>query len=107
MSTVRSDITDDGNSSVNSSINNGGEVIDQKEKRIVLKTRYHYRDDTVRYFKMNRNKQFEKLMKCYCALQSLDFDNTVFFSYGRRLSPEQTPNELDMKNGDEIEALID
>lgn len=42
MSTTRSDITDDGNCS-RSSINNGGGVTDQEEKKSVLKTRYHYR----------------------------------------------------------------
>ncbi|XP_023643707.1 small ubiquitin-related modifier 1-like [Capsella rubella] len=101
MSTTRSDITDDANSSVN----NGGGLSNQEEKRIVLKTRFEYRDASVIYFNMKRNMRFKKIMKCYYELHNLDFDNIVFFSYGRRLSPEQTPHEFDMENGDEIEAI--
>ncbi|XP_010439499.1 PREDICTED: small ubiquitin-related modifier 1-like isoform X2 [Camelina sativa] len=96
MSPPRSDRTDDGNCSNN----NEGGVPDHEENKIVLK------DDSVRHFKMKRTMRFKKLMKSYCELQNLDLYNTVFFCYARRLNPEQTPDELDMEDGDEIEALI-
>ncbi|XP_010482132.1 PREDICTED: small ubiquitin-related modifier 1-like isoform X2 [Camelina sativa] len=84
----------------NCSNNNEGGVPDHEENKIVLQ------DDSVRHFKMKRTMRFKKLMKSYCELQNLDFYNIVFFCYARRLNPEQTPDELDMEDGDEIEAFI-
>ncbi|XP_022847751.1 small ubiquitin-related modifier 1-like [Olea europaea var. sylvestris] len=58
------------------------------------------------YFKMKRGSQLRKLMTAYCERQSLQFDATVFLFDGRLLRPEQTPDELKMEDGDEIDAML-
>ncbi|WVY93584.1 hypothetical protein V8G54_032672 [Vigna mungo] len=38
--------------------------------------------------------------------QSVDFDYFTFLFDGRRLRAEQTPDELEMEDGDEIDAML-
>ncbi|KAL8530036.1 hypothetical protein ACS0TY_007204 [Phlomoides rotata] len=46
------------------------------------------------------------LMNVYCDRQSVDFSEIAFLFDGRRLWAEQTPNELEMEDGDEIDAML-
>lgn len=54
----------------------------------------NFQDDTVKYIKMKRTSQLNRLMKLYCELQNLDFSKIVFLNNGRLLRPEHTPNEV-------------
>ncbi|CAI9784126.1 unnamed protein product [Fraxinus pennsylvanica] len=58
------------------------------------------------YYKIKRGVQLRKLMNAYCVRQSLQLDTTVFLFDGRLLRPEQTPNELKLEDGDEIDAML-
>lgn len=45
-------------------------------------------------------------MTAYCDRQSVDLSAIAFLFDGRRLRAEQTPDELDMEDGDEIDAML-
>ncbi|KAG5232214.1 hypothetical protein OIU76_004946 [Salix suchowensis] len=58
------------------------------------------------FFRIKRSTQLRKLMTAYCARQSVEFNSIAFLFDGRRLRGEQTPDELDMEDGDEIDAML-
>ncbi|GJN35069.1 hypothetical protein PR202_gb23802 [Eleusine coracana subsp. coracana] len=45
-------------------------------------------------------------MNAYCDRQSVDMKAMVFLFDGRRLNSEQTPDQLEMEDGDEIDAML-
>ncbi|KAJ4814795.1 Small ubiquitin-related modifier [Rhynchospora pubera] len=53
------------------------------------------------FFRIKRSTQLRKLMNAYCDRQSVDFNAIAFLFDGRRLRGEQTPDELEMEDGDE------
>ncbi|KAH6795787.1 hypothetical protein C2S51_036773 [Perilla frutescens var. frutescens] len=58
------------------------------------------------FFRIKRNTQLKKLMNAYCDRQSVEFNSIAFLFDGRRLRAEQTPDELEMEDGDEIDAML-
>ncbi|XP_038989743.1 small ubiquitin-related modifier 2-like isoform X1 [Phoenix dactylifera] len=58
------------------------------------------------FFRIKRSTQLRKLMNAYCDRQSVDFNSIAFLFDGRRLRAEQTPDELEMEDGDEIDAML-
>ncbi|XP_077216610.1 small ubiquitin-related modifier 1-like [Tasmannia lanceolata] len=58
------------------------------------------------FFRIKRSTQLRKLMNAYCDRQSVDFNSIVFLFDGRRLQVEQTPDQLEMEDGDEIDAML-
>ncbi|RYR45878.1 hypothetical protein Ahy_A07g031648 [Arachis hypogaea] len=58
------------------------------------------------FFRIKKNTQLKKLMNAYCDQQSVDFNAIAFLFDGRRLRAEQTPDELEMEDGDEIDAML-
>ncbi|XP_008794618.1 small ubiquitin-related modifier 1-like [Phoenix dactylifera] len=58
------------------------------------------------FFRIKRSTQLRKLMNAYCDRQSVDFNSIAFLFDGRRLRGEQTPEELEMEDGDEIDAML-
>nr|VDC75259.1 unnamed protein product [Brassica rapa] len=58
------------------------------------------------FFRIKRSTQLKKLMNAYCDRQSVDMNAIAFLFDGRRLRAEQTPDELDMEDGDEIDAML-
>ncbi|XP_045786766.1 small ubiquitin-related modifier 1-like [Trifolium pratense] len=73
--------------------------------RINLKVIY-LQDGNEVFFRIKRNTQLKKLMNAYCDRQSVDLNSIAFLFDGRRLRAEQTPAELEMEDGDEIDALL-
>ncbi|CAA2984755.1 small ubiquitin-related modifier 1-like isoform X3 [Olea europaea var. sylvestris] len=57
-------------------------------------------------FRIKRSTQLKKLMNAYCDRQSVEFNSIAFLFDGRRLRGEQTPDELEMEEGDEIDAML-
>ncbi|TYG62424.1 hypothetical protein ES288_D07G229600v1 [Gossypium darwinii] len=76
---------------------------DQSAAHINLKVKGQ--DDEV-FFRIKRSTQLKKLMNAYCDRQSVDFNSIAFLFDGRRLRGEQTPDELEMEDGDEIDAML-
>ncbi|XP_044336187.1 small ubiquitin-related modifier 1 [Triticum aestivum] len=58
------------------------------------------------FFRIKRSTQLKKLMNAYCDRQSVDMKAIAFLFDGRRLRAEQTPDELEMEDGDEIDAML-
>ena len=58
------------------------------------------------FFRIKRSTQLKKLMNAYCDRQSVDFNSIAFLFDGRRLRGEQTPDDLEMEDGDEIDAML-
>ncbi|WKA13093.1 hypothetical protein VitviT2T_030426 [Vitis vinifera] len=47
-----------------------------------------------------------RLMSAYCGRQSVELNFITFLFDGRRLRGKQTPDELEMMDGDEIDAML-
>ncbi|URE07729.1 Small ubiquitin-related modifier [Musa troglodytarum] len=45
-------------------------------------------------------------MSAYCDRRSMDFNTIAFLLDGRRLRGKQTPDELEMEDGDETDAML-
>ncbi|KAJ0715768.1 putative Ubiquitin-like domain-containing protein [Helianthus annuus] len=58
------------------------------------------------FFRIKRSTQLKKLMNAYCDRQSVELKSIAFLFDGRRLRGEQTPDELEMEEGDEIDAML-
>uniref|UniRef100_I1KZ61 Small ubiquitin-related modifier n=1 Tax=Glycine max TaxID=3847 RepID=I1KZ61_SOYBN len=66
----------------------------------------NFMDGNEVFFRIKRSTQLKKLMNAYCDRQSVDFNSIAFLFDGRRLRAEQTPDELEMEDGDEIDAML-
>jgi hypothetical protein len=58
------------------------------------------------FFRIKSTATLKKLMHAYCDRQSVDPQSIAFLFDGRRLRAEQTPAELEMEDGDEIDAML-
>ncbi|CAH9072758.1 unnamed protein product [Cuscuta epithymum] len=58
------------------------------------------------FFRIKRSTQLKKLMNAYCDRQSVEITSIAFLFDGRRLRADQTPDELEMEDGDEIDAML-
>ncbi|KAK8951601.1 Small ubiquitin-related modifier 1 [Platanthera zijinensis] len=58
------------------------------------------------FFRIKRKTQLKKLMNAYCDRQSVDPKSIVFLFDGRGIPAEKTPDELEMEDGDEIDAML-
>jgi small ubiquitin-related modifier len=58
-------------------------------------------------FKLKSSTPLRKLMDAYCQREGLPTDGVRFLYDGERLGREQTPGELEMEEGDEIDALVE
>ncbi|CAI5757427.1 unnamed protein product [Candida verbasci] len=56
------------------------------------------------FFKIKRNTPLRRLMEAFCKRQGKDMNALRFLSEGQRILAEQTPNDLDLEDGDTIEA---
>ncbi|XP_022727894.1 small ubiquitin-related modifier 1-like [Durio zibethinus] len=77
---------------------------DQSAAHINLKVKGQ--DGNEVFFKIKRTTQLKKLMNAYCDRQSVDFNSIAFLFDGRLLRGKQTPDELEMEDGDEIDAML-
>merc|ERR1712046_68976 len=58
------------------------------------------------FFKIKRKTQMKKLMDAYCYRSGQDPKSIHFLFEGERIQPTQTPDELDMDDGDVIDAML-
>jgi len=58
------------------------------------------------YFKVKKTTQFRKVMIAYCRKVGADQDSVRFLFDGTRIRPDQTPQELEMEDEDEIDAMV-
>ncbi|XP_019172834.1 PREDICTED: small ubiquitin-related modifier 2-like [Ipomoea nil] len=53
-----------------------------------------------------RDKMTKILLVAYCDKKQLEYGDIRFLYEGKRLPVKKTPNEMGMKDGDEIEAFM-
>ena len=64
-------------------------------------------DGTEIFFKIKRSTQLKKLMDAYCQRQGLSGNQCRFIFDGERLKDDDTPDKLEMENGDEIDVMVE
>ena len=64
-------------------------------------------DGTEIYFKIKRTTQLKKLMDAYCSRQGIQANMCRFIFDGERIKDDDTPESLEMENGDEIDAMVE
>ncbi|XP_010449201.1 PREDICTED: small ubiquitin-related modifier 3-like [Camelina sativa] len=73
-----------------------------QEPQIILKVKSQDGDEVL--FKIKKSTRLKKLMYAYCDRRGLKLDAFAFIFDGARIRREDTPHELDMEDGDEIDA---
>ncbi|CCE87073.1 Piso0_005610 [Millerozyma farinosa CBS 7064] len=56
------------------------------------------------FFKIKRTTPMRRLMEAFCKRQGKSMDTLRFLIDGARVGPDNTPEELDLEDGDVIEA---
>ncbi|EAW22787.1 ubiquitin-like protein SMT3 [Aspergillus lentulus] len=56
------------------------------------------------FFKIKRTTQLKKLMDAFCERQGKQLSTVRFLFDGTRVRPEDTPDSLDMADGDTLEV---
>jgi small ubiquitin-related modifier len=59
------------------------------------------------FFKVKKTTQLGKLMNAYCSRVGKDPSTVRFLFDGERIQPEATPEQLDMEDEDEIDAMVE
>merc|ERR1712098_837084 len=77
----------------------------QKSEHINLKVKSQ--DGNEIFFKIKRTTQLKKLMDAYCSRQGVSPQTVRFLFDGVRLAETSTPEQLDMEDGDEIDAMVE
>ena len=49
----------------------------------------------------------DKLMRAYCMRQGVAIGSVRFLFDGHRISPEDTPHDLNMEDGDTIDVMVE
>ncbi|KAI8598206.1 ubiquitin-related domain-containing protein [Dissophora ornata] len=88
----------------------GDEVVDKKPEagsaeHINLKV--VGQDHSEVFFKIKRSTQLKKLMEAYCDRQGKAVTSVRFLYDGERIQPTNTPNELEMDDGDSIDVMVE
>ncbi|GFY99383.1 small ubiquitin-like modifier 1 [Actinidia rufa] len=84
----------------------GGQEEDKKPTDQHINLKVKGQDGNEVFFRIKRSTQLRKLMTAYCDRQSVELSSIAFLFDGRRLRAEQTPDELEMEDGDEIDAML-
>lgn len=91
--------------------NNGGNSAPMEDKKPAdqsthINLKVKGQDGNEVFFRTKRTAALKKLMSAYCDRQSVDVESIAFLFDGRRLRGDQTPDELEMEDGDEIDAML-
>merc|ERR1711939_990468 len=58
------------------------------------------------HFRVKRTTALRKLMTAYCERQGQEMASLEFLFDGDRVRPENTPADLEMEDGDSIDAMV-
>ncbi|KAI8343632.1 ubiquitin-related domain-containing protein [Chlamydoabsidia padenii] len=64
-------------------------------------------DNNEVFFKIKRTTPLRKLMDAYCERQGKSAGSVRFLYDGNRLLPTNTPDELEMEDGDSIDVMVE
>ena len=59
------------------------------------------------YFKVKKTTQLKKLMDAYCSRVGKEPGSIRFLFDGERIQPTSTPENLEMEDEDEIDAMVE
>ena len=79
----------------------------QPGKEIHINIKVKAQDGTEIYFKIKRSTALKKLMDAYCQRQGLGQNQCRFIFDGERIKDDDTPDGLEMENGDEIDVMVE
>ncbi|KAL5705262.1 hypothetical protein ACHQM5_023590 [Ranunculus cassubicifolius] len=74
--------------------------------RLKVKNQHDKNKDAVFVMKMRKTTKLKKLMATYSDHLQMDFGEISFVFDGRRIKDDQTPNDLEMEEGDIIDAML-
>ena len=83
----------------------GDEAKDEKPDTINLKV--VAQDGNEIFFKCKMKTQLNKLMKAFCSRNGVAQNSVRFLFDGNRINGSQTPQELDMEDGDVIDVMVE
>ena len=66
----------------------------------------HSRALTTVFFKQKHDMKLQKLMRVFCQRQDVAMESVRFLFDGKRIRENQTPNELEMEDGDSIDVVV-
>lgn len=58
------------------------------------------------YFKVRKTTKLRKLFSAFCKKQGSDPNTIRFFHQGDRINDDDTPEDLNLKEGDKIDAFV-
>ncbi|KAF7732846.1 dolichyl-phosphate-mannose-protein mannosyltransferase pmt3 [Apophysomyces ossiformis] len=64
-------------------------------------------DNNEVFFKIKRSTQLKKLMDAYCDRQGKSPNSVRFLYDGHRVLPQNTPQDLEMEDGDSIDVMVE
>ncbi len=64
-------------------------------------------DGTEVHFKVRPTTKFSKVFEAYCQRKSLQMNAVRFLVDGQRVRTDQMPQDLDMEDGDCIDAMME
>lgn len=59
------------------------------------------------HFKVRMSTKFEKIFTAFCSKKSLDPSHVRFLFDGQRIQSTSTPADLEMEDGDSIDAMME
>ncbi|KAG7534385.1 Rad60/SUMO-like domain [Arabidopsis thaliana x Arabidopsis arenosa] len=63
-------------------------------------------DDICVYYRIKKDVELRAMMQAYSDKVGVEMSAFKFHLDGIRIKPNQTPNELDLEDGDEIDAFV-
>ncbi|KAJ9701056.1 hypothetical protein PVL29_006417 [Vitis rotundifolia] len=76
-------------------------ALDQSSIEVKLKSQ----DGRQLYFRINLSTPLQRLLVAYCQRMNFDYKAMQLVYNGNRVTGKQTPEQLGMEDGDEIDAL--
>ncbi|KAL0456726.1 UNVERIFIED_CONTAM: Small ubiquitin-related modifier 2 [Sesamum latifolium] len=58
------------------------------------------------YYRFPRDKKLQHLFSSYCKQKKLNYDAIAFVYDGQRVKASKTPLEMEMEDGDSIDAMM-
>jgi small ubiquitin-related modifier len=59
------------------------------------------------FFKIKRGTQLKKLMEAYCSRNGINPTTVRFLFDGQRIQETNTPNDLNLEDNDQIDAMVE
>ena len=85
-------------------------MADDEEKKPAaeqLNLRVMTQDGNEIFFKIKMTTPLQKLMTAFCNRHGIDQNSVRFLFDGTRINPNQTPQELEMEDGDVIDCMVE